>query len=97
MSRIRGALCTVTKIPAIDDRTPASAEPVVDAAIEVIEVIEEMDHAAMARTAACGLKKDHPAVVFTGGRRVKRDQSRAMGCNGVKKRQWMAEPNTASD
>jgi hypothetical protein len=37
------------------------------------------------------LKRLHPEVRFTSGRRTVRDQARAMAANVVKNRQWIAE------
>ncbi len=53
--------------------------------------IEALDLAATARTAAYALKKAHPAVKFTSGRRNKADQARAMASNVVSNRKWIEQ------
>ena len=58
--------------------------------------IEALDLATIARAAAYALKKAHPAVVFTSGRRNKTDQARAMAGNVAKNRQWIAQTYKAS-
>ncbi|MDB5812935.1 MAG: hypothetical protein JWM03_1698 [Rhodocyclales bacterium] len=66
--------------------SPGSTAP----AAEVLDAeIEALDLAATARTAAYALKKAHPAVKFTSGRRDKQDQARAMASNVVKNRKWI--------
>lgn len=58
--------------------------------------IDRLDLAATARTAALALKRAHPAVVFTSGRRTKEDQARAMAGNVVKNRKWIEQTYAAS-
>ena len=53
--------------------------------------IEALDLAETARKAAYELKKKHPAVKFTSGRRGKVDQARAMAQNVVLNRKWIEE------
>jgi len=53
--------------------------------------IEALDLAPTARTAAYALKKAHPSVKFTSGRRNKEDQARAMAGNVAKNRKWIEE------
>jgi hypothetical protein len=53
--------------------------------------IEALHLAATARSAAYALKKAHPSVKFTSGRRGKEDQARAMASNVVKNRKWIEE------
>src|SRR5438552_18981740 len=53
--------------------------------------IEALDLAATARTAAYALKKAHPSIRFTSGRRSKEDQARAMASNVVKNRKWIEQ------
>ncbi|MFM2057066.1 MAG: hypothetical protein RLY71_1451 [Pseudomonadota bacterium] len=53
--------------------------------------IEALDLAPTARTAAYTLKKAHPGVKFTSGRRQIADQARAMASNVVKNRRWIEE------
>jgi len=53
--------------------------------------IEALKLAPTARTAAYALKKAHPSVNFTSGRRSKEDQAHAMASNVVKNRKWIEE------
>ena|SRR5579862_2170426 len=53
--------------------------------------IEALDLAPVARKAAYDLKKLHPEVVFTSGRRGTEDQARAMAGNVVKNRKWIEQ------
>lgn len=53
--------------------------------------IEALDLAGTARTAAYALKKEHPTVTFTSGRRDKADQARAMADNVALNRTWIEE------
>lgn len=59
--------------------------------------IEALDLAPAARDAAYALKKAHPSIVFTSGRRNKDDQARAMASNVVKNRKWIEETYKSSD
>jgi hypothetical protein len=59
--------------------------------------IEALDLAPVARAAAYELKRLHPVVVFTSGRRDKSGQARAMASNVVKKRKWIVETYKASE
>ncbi len=91
--------------PPIDEGTSAltrAAAPVIvgaptvvpqaAAAADLLDAeIEALDLAPAARTAAYALKKAHPAVRFTSGRRGKTDQARAMASNVVKNRKWIEE------
>jgi hypothetical protein len=56
-----------------------------DAAIEALDLSDK------AKKAAYALKKAHPSVVFTSGRRNKEDQARAMASNVVKNRKWIEQ------
>jgi hypothetical protein len=58
--------------------------------------IEKLDLAPTARTAAYALKKAHPAVRFTSGRRNKAEQASAMAGNVVKNRKWIEDTYVAS-
>ena len=58
--------------------------------------IDGLDLAATTRTAAYALKKSHPAVLFTSGRRSKQDQARAMSGNVVKNRKWIEQTYASS-
>ena len=51
--------------------------------------IEALDLRGNARKGAYALKKAHPAVKFTSGRRDKASQASAMASNVVKKRTWI--------
>jgi hypothetical protein len=53
--------------------------------------IEALKLEPTARTAAYTLKKVHPSVNFTSGRRSKEDQARAMASNVVRNRKWIEE------
>lgn len=107
--RIPGPLGSDTNMPPIDEGTMAlvQAQPPVavtaaaavaaPAALAVDAAIEALNLASTARTAAYALKKEHPAVIFTSGRRDKGDQARAMAGNVAKNRQWITETYAASD
>lgn len=71
---------------AVADKTSTVSDP----------AIEALDLAATARTAAYALKKAHPAVEFTSGRRSKEDQARAMAGNVVKNRKWIEQTYASS-
>jgi hypothetical protein len=58
--------------------------------------IEALDLSDTARKAAYALKKAHPAVVFTSGRRNKEDQARAMAGNVVTNRKWIEQTYVSS-
>ena len=53
--------------------------------------VEALDLVDAARKAAYALKKAHPTVTFTSGRRDKADQARAMAENVALNRQWIEE------
>jgi hypothetical protein len=72
-----------TKVAPATTEPPAT--PVIDAAIEALDL------APNARTAAYALKKAHPTVKFTSGRRAKDDQARAMAGNVVTNRKWIEQ------
>lgn len=65
--------------------SPAAATTETDPAIEALNLRGE------ARSAAYALKKAHPSVKFTSGRRGKDDQARAMASNVVQNRKWIEE------
>lgn len=60
-------------------------------AIENDAAIEALNLAETARKAAYALKKAHPSVNFTSGRRTKDDQARAMAGNVVSNRKWIEQ------
>lgn len=53
--------------------------------------IEALSLTGAAYAAAYALKKAHPSVRFTSGRRDKAEQARAMASNVVRNRRWIAE------
>jgi hypothetical protein len=74
----------------------AAAAADAQATVENDAAIEALDLAGAARTAAYALKRAHPAVRFTSGRRGKADQARAMASNVVTNRQWIEQTYRAS-
>ena len=61
------------------------------------ELIERLDLAPVAKAAAYELKRLHPSVVFTSGRRDKTGQARAMASNVVRNRQWIVQTYKISE
>ncbi len=61
------------------------------------EFIERLDLAPAAKAAAYELKRLHPDVVFTSGRRDKTGQAGAMASNVVRNRQWIAQTYKISE
>src|SRR5512147_2119898 len=59
--------------------------------------IEALDLAPVAKAAAYELKRLHPAVIFTSGRRDKLAQARAMASNVIKNRKWIVQTYLTSD
>jgi len=59
--------------------------------------IEALNLAPAARAAAYALKRLHPGVVFTSGRRDKVGQARAMASNVVENRKWIEQTYKASE
>jgi hypothetical protein len=53
--------------------------------------IEALDLAETARTAAYALKKAHPSIKFTSGRRTTQEQAQAMASNIVENRKWIEQ------
>ncbi|HEX5686589.1 MAG TPA: hypothetical protein VFY73_21395 [Ideonella sp.] len=102
-SSIPGPLGLGENKPVVDAGTLVRAEtpaPQASGAADGAELdteIEALDLAATARTAAYALKKAHPTVSFTSGRRGKADQARAMASNVVKNRKWIEETYAKSD
>jgi hypothetical protein len=66
------------------------------AASSTIPEIEALNLKGAARKGAYALKKAHPAVKFTSGRRDKNDQARAMASNVVLNRRWIEETYAGS-
>jgi hypothetical protein len=72
--------------------TAAAAEAPVPAAETTVDpAIEALDLRGAAKKGAYALKKAHPSVTFTSGRRDKADQARAMASNVVHNRKWIEE------
>jgi hypothetical protein len=67
-----------------------NAADVVDPAIEALGL------RGAAKKAAYELKKAHPTVIFTSGRRNKADQARAMASNVVHNRKWIEQTYLAN-
>ena len=88
---------TASPLPVSIGMGSGAATPVADKATAVSDpAIEALDLASTARTAAYALKKAHPAVEFTSGRRSKEDQARAMASNVVKNRKWIEQTYASS-
>jgi hypothetical protein len=68
----------------------AAATPATDPQIEALNL------ASTAKKAAYELKKKHPAISFTSGRRNKDDQARAMAGNVTKNRKWIEQTYSKS-
>lgn len=62
-----------------------AAAPALDPAIEMLQL------RGAARKGAYALKRAHPSVKFTSGRRNKDDQARAMASNVVSNRKWIGQ------
>ena len=103
-SSVAGPLGTATNTPTIDDGTlarTASPPPVSVGASPGSEAatatpvldpdIEALDLRGAAQRGAYAVKKAHPSVKFTSGRRNKADQARAMASNVVNNRKWIEE------
>src|SRR5688500_17265786 len=76
-------------------QTTAAAPLAVDAS-GAGPAIEALNLRGAARAAAYALKKAHPAVKFTSGRRNKADQARAMASNVIHNRNWIEDTYAAS-
>ena len=72
----------------------AGAQPAAPAVAD--PAIEALNLRGAARRAAYALKKVHPAVKFTSGRRGKEDQARAMASNVVSNRKWIEQTYRAT-
>ena len=77
--------------PAQGGAAAARASEEIDPAIEALELSET------ARQAAYILKRTHPSVVFTSGRRDKAAQASAMASNVVFNRQWIRQTYLPSE
>ncbi len=69
----------------------ASGSAVNALAVQTDPEIEALDLALTAKIAAYALKRAHPNVIFTSGRRNKRDQARAMSENVILNRKWIEQ------
>ena len=81
---------TAPKAASSDSGTPAATPSVTDPEIEALNLTTT------ASTAAYALKKAHPSVTFTSGRRSKEDQARAMASNVVTNRKWIEQTYVSS-
>ena len=77
-------------------RTPTPSPSPVGAEAEATAAgadpaIEALDLRGAAKKGAYALKKAHPAVTFTSGRRDRAEQASAMASNVVKNRKWIEE------
>lgn len=91
-----------TPPPGPVDAAPSEASaPAAEAAPAVTDdAIESLDLSETAKKAAYALKKSHPSVTFTSGRRDVAEQAGAMAGNVVLNRNWIKEtysPSTARD
>ena len=68
-----------------------------DAGQAIDSTIDALDLAPVAKVAAYELKRLHPGVVFTSGRRDKVGQARAMASNVVNNRKWIVQTYKESD
>jgi hypothetical protein len=78
--------------------TPVAVTPVVPVAVAVTPAgaaldpaIEKLGLRPIARAAAYALKRVHPQITFTSGRRDKAGQARAMADNSVANRTWISQ------
>jgi len=70
---------------------PVATPPPPSAASQTDPDIEALDLSEVAKKAAYELKKKHPSVKFTSGRRDKQEQAHAMATNVVLNRNWIKE------
>jgi hypothetical protein len=80
-----------TPIASESHGTPAAAD-----ATDTDPAIEALNLRGAARKGAYAVKKAHPTVTFTSGRRNRVDQARAMASNVVLNRKWIEETYSAS-
>jgi hypothetical protein len=88
---IRDDTSGMTPSPAASGFASESGSVANALAVETDPDIEALDLAATARRAAYELKRAHPSVIFTSGRRNKRDQARAMSENVILNREWIEQ------
>lgn len=60
------------------------------------KAIEALNLSPIAKAAAYELKRQHPAVVFTSGRRDKAEQAGAMATNVINNRKWIVQTYAVS-
>jgi hypothetical protein len=87
-----------------DNRNPSTAPSAAQGAAATARIAEEMDAeiealdlSDTARQAAYLLKRKHPSVRFTSGRRDKNAQASAMASNVVSNRRWIHETYVPSE
>ena len=93
-SRIPGPMGSSSNTPVIDSGTlvcSASPLPGITGQNQKDAEIEALRLAPIASTAAYLLKKAHPSVKFTSGRRSIQSQAHAMAGNVVKNRKWIEQ------
>lgn len=84
------------KAPVSRSAVPRARGLPVAVALAIDAAIEALDLGPVAKAAAYALKRAHPSVKFTSGRRGKADQARAMASNVVKNRRWIEQTYAAS-
>jgi hypothetical protein len=89
-------LATVAPAPAPAPMAvaPAAVAPAADGATD--PMIEKLSLRSIARAAAYELKRHHPGIVFTSGRRDKFAQARAMAENSVGNPNWISQTYAAN-
>jgi len=91
LDAIQDRRSALTPSPAASGFAAASGSAVQASTVETDPDIEALDLGVTARHAAYELKKVHPSVIFTSGRRNKRDQARAMSENVILNRKWIEQ------
>jgi hypothetical protein len=81
---------TVALVTALGNQAPAASGSTTDPLIEALNLSDT------ARKAAYALKKKHPSVSFTSGRRDKAAQASAMASNVVLNRKWITQTYVSS-
>jgi hypothetical protein len=77
--------------------SPRAAKRAVGVIAVPDEAIESLNLSSKARKAAYNLKKAHPSIIFTSGRRSAQDQARAMAGNVIKNVRWIEETYLPSE
>jgi hypothetical protein len=87
----------VSPVPAGSTLAAANSGAATQGAKQVTDAeIEALDLAETAKKAAYELKKQHPSVGFTSGRRNKAEQAAAMASNVVLNRSWISDTYASS-